>query len=469
MKNLFLLFFTLLFSSQLFADAKSFYFKRAQLIGNQNNKILSSLATFSESVAREKRYAQYIDHENSSDDRTFSQRYYLDTRYAKSSDAPVILYICGESTCRASSLDGAVKERAREWGAVMVALEHRYYGKSQPFTDLSTENLKYLSVKQALADLDRFQKSLTREQGFNGKWVAVGGSYPGNLAALYRLKYPTNVVGALASSAPVLAKENFEEYDAHVTKVAGPICVANMRKAVEMVEAILDSPAELANVKEMFQASDVIDKIDFIYLIADIAAAAVQYGYKDYFCNMINVSNPLDGYAQFAKKLFRAWGMTALSMTFQSAEDTNPDSYLSGFGMRQWLYQSCTEYGYWQNAHHNPAQSSRSSLISLEYHHNACKRLFGMDIPADTDGYNDEYYWPLFDDSTTNILFTNGSTDPWSMLSVVNNENNPLLTTYVIEGAAHCNDLHGSDSGDSIYLKKSRSLFKELAESWLNI
>lgn len=37
--------------------------------------------------------------------------------------------------------------------ANLVALEHRFYGKSQPFTDLKTENLKYLSSEQALSDI----------------------------------------------------------------------------------------------------------------------------------------------------------------------------------------------------------------------------------------------------------------------------------------------------------------------------
>lgn len=40
----------------------------------------------------------------------------------------------------------------------MVTLEHRYYGKSSPFNSLETENLKYLSSKQALFDLAVFRQ-----------------------------------------------------------------------------------------------------------------------------------------------------------------------------------------------------------------------------------------------------------------------------------------------------------------------
>ncbi|KDO57022.1 hypothetical protein CISIN_1g046985mg, partial [Citrus sinensis] len=60
--------------------------------------------------------------------------------------------ICGEYTC-----DGIPNDYlgvlAKKFGAAVVSLEHHYYGKSSPFKSLSTENLKYLSSKQALFDL----------------------------------------------------------------------------------------------------------------------------------------------------------------------------------------------------------------------------------------------------------------------------------------------------------------------------
>jgi len=66
-------------------------------------------------------------------------------------------------------------------------LEHRFYGQSVPKNDLSTDNLRFLSVEQALADLNRFseeyKKTLTTKKN---PWIAVGGSYPGALSAWYR-------------------------------------------------------------------------------------------------------------------------------------------------------------------------------------------------------------------------------------------------------------------------------------------
>ena len=47
---------------------------------------------------------------------------------------------------------------AKKFGAAVVSLEHRYYGKSSPFKSHTTENLKYLSSKQTLFDLAVFRQ-----------------------------------------------------------------------------------------------------------------------------------------------------------------------------------------------------------------------------------------------------------------------------------------------------------------------
>lgn len=78
------------------------------------------------------------------------------------------------------------------------------------FSDLSTDNLRFLSSRQALADLAHFRTMIAETRGLtNAKWVAFGGSYPGSLAAWFRLKYPHLVHAAVATSAPVHATVNF--------------------------------------------------------------------------------------------------------------------------------------------------------------------------------------------------------------------------------------------------------------------
>lgn len=78
-------------------------------------------------------------------------------------------------------------------------------------SDLSTENLSYLSSEQALADLAYFIIAMNEKFNLDHdtKWIAFGGSYPGSLAAWLRLKYPYLIHGSISSSGPLLAKADF--------------------------------------------------------------------------------------------------------------------------------------------------------------------------------------------------------------------------------------------------------------------
>lgn len=418
-------------------------------------------------------FTQLIDHDHP-DLGTFQQRYYVDDSYANGADSPVFFYICGEASCEPRVLNGAIREHAKQYHARLVALEHRYYGVSLPRSSFSKDDLKYLTTDFALRDLAAFRNSMQFQHNWSGQWIAFGGSYPGSLSAYFRLKYPELVSGALASSAPVQAKENFEEYDEHVTKVAGNNCAANIRAANAEIEAALSNPVRLAEIKKAFGVPTLRDNQDFLFFVADIGAAAVQYGYRSEFCSLLVVAEtPLIGYIDFAQYLYKVWHIEdPLSLSTQGAESENPKDYADGLGMRQWYYQSCTEYGYWQNAHHDARKSTRSSLVNADYFRNVCHRLFGIDTPANTKLINDQYYWPLQNNQGSEIYFTNGSTDPWSRLSMTvenGNDNNRLVYYTTIAGAAHCDDLRSPKTTDSDALRDARSRLSRLIGRWLTV
>ncbi len=419
---------------------------------------------------QQQQFTQLLDH-NTPSLGTFSQRYYIDETFSKAKNDPVFFYICGEAECTKRALNGAIRNYAQKYHAKLVALEHRYYGESIPLNTFSTQDLHYLTTEQALDDLAYFQRYLRKENKWTGKWIAFGGSYPGSLSAYYRLKFPYLVVGSLASSAPVMAKEDFFEYDTHVTQVAGPQCATQIRQVVKAVEATLNNKTRFNQMKSLFDATAVNDPVDFLYLIADIGAAAVQYGKRDAFCTALSSSpTPLDGYADFAKKLYQSMEVTAVEMTAQGAMSEEPTDYKNGVGMRQWYYQSCTEYGYWQNANPDRQQSTRSALIDLAYHHQVCRRLFGLNQPAQTASLNNTFYYPLMDALVSNIYFTNGEHDPWSLLSLAEKNGNAVnekLNYFLIEGAAHCDDLHTPNATDSASLQEARQTMELLIATWL--
>jgi hypothetical protein len=460
-------------STNALADAKEFYFQRAQLQKKSGMDFL--FGTSSKAALADEWFDQKIDHTTTTaeDMRTFKQRYWVNSTYAKGPGSPVIFYICGEATCSAEQMGGATLDNAQKLGAYAVALEHRYYGKSQPFDSLTTDNLKYLTIENALQDLAAFETYAKTTLGLSGKWITVGGSYPGALSAFYRAKFPMMIEGALASSAPVQARENFEDYDRHVFEVAGPDCAASMRIVVKEAEAALANPTQLAAVKAQFAAQVIVNPDDFLYIIADIGASAVQYGFRDQFCNAITAAttnaDKVRAYGKFGQEIYAMWGVDALGFSVQSAENLDPNSYLAGFGQRQWMYQSCTQFGFFQNAYHDPAYSVRSARINPTYHRDMCNRLFGFDQPVDVDGTNTNYYQPVLTQSS-NILFTNGSNDPWSLLGInptLGNNTDPNDTVILIDGAAHCGDLSSLSASDSTALTAAKDKFSDLATLWL--
>uniref|UniRef100_A0A1I7X6E8 Peptidase_S9 domain-containing protein n=1 Tax=Heterorhabditis bacteriophora TaxID=37862 RepID=A0A1I7X6E8_HETBA len=151
-------------------------------------------------------FNQKIDHFSSSNE-TFEQRYWHNLNYSKDKNI-IFLLIQGESV----ATDVWVKnpnitylKLAQKFGAHVFQLEHRCFGFSRPYPDLSFPHLSTCTVDQALEDIHTFIQAKNAYFKYsNPKWIIFGGSYPGSLAALFRMKYPNDTKGAIASSAPML-------------------------------------------------------------------------------------------------------------------------------------------------------------------------------------------------------------------------------------------------------------------------
>jgi hypothetical protein len=163
-----------------------------------------------------------LDHFDGATNATWKQRYYVDETHWCGAGCPIFLYIGGEGPQGPVSPRLMLATLAAEHGALMVALEHRFYGASLPTRDMSTANLRFLTSEQALADLARFTAYLTsfdpaalaptggdrasspplalRAAATSSAVVGFGGSYPGNLAAWVRLKYPALFAGTVGRS-----------------------------------------------------------------------------------------------------------------------------------------------------------------------------------------------------------------------------------------------------------------------------
>src|SRR5690606_20029627 len=134
------------------------------------------------------------------------------------------------------------------------------------------------------------------------------------------------------------------------------------------------------------------DNGDFLYVVADMLAAAVQYGRDKTFCQtLVSSSDLVAGYAKAGVSVLSSMGSTPLEISMQAAEkiDITSEDYL-----RQWMWQSCHEFGWFQVANGEGAGTSRSSKIDLEYNEKVCQRLYPTPMKAD-GSMNQEWYNPL--------------------------------------------------------------------------
>ena len=89
-------------------------------------------------------FTQRLDHFRPSETRTWSQRYFLSKKHYKEG-GPTLLMIGGEGPANPAWMGaGAWEDYAKQEGAAMVLLEHRYYGESHPTEDLGVKSMVWL-------------------------------------------------------------------------------------------------------------------------------------------------------------------------------------------------------------------------------------------------------------------------------------------------------------------------------------
>jgi serine protease 16 len=297
------------------------------------------------------------------------QRYWLNREFWGGVDFPIFVYIGGEGAESCSRLTNRMYayQLAQQHQALLVDVEHRFYGESYPTADMSTRNLQHLSADQALADLARIIGHIKSDLNTaSSKVVTIGGSYPGNLAAWFRLKYPSVTQGSIASSAPVLAQTNFYAYmdvvGQSIIHFSGQACF----DAFESAAKTLASYAEAGNYAQLEKDFNTCNPIgstnDLKVLLSDLMGnvqGTIQYNNEH--SGVMNVTDicgtmqqSTDYYANFIalQALYRqANGQSCEDASYADtiAYLSNPEKDANNNG-RPWTYQTCNEFGYFQTA-----------------------------------------------------------------------------------------------------------------------
>ncbi|KAH3755954.1 serine carboxypeptidase S28 family protein [Pelomyxa schiedti] len=397
---------------------------------------------------------QPLDHFDSLNSVTFSQRYYVVEDYWDAPDGPFVISVAGEAAQNSpDGIDDEMGVVAQQNSGVVLTLEHRYFGESLPFTDLSTQHLYWLTVDQVLEDVASFIRYY--QEIVNSKYnktdrnkvVVMGGSYAGMLVSNLRLTYPDIIDVAWSSSGVVDAVFNFTDFDLAVAIGMGQKCAQIMREMSTQIESFLGIPDGNSYVKKIFNATGMSDN-DFMWMLSDAETLPIQYGHFHNLCDPMmdafdNGQDIVQAMADVCNSYFYPTYCGTVGPYLYSDQIMKQIIIAPYSGQRTWWWMVCNELSYAQTY---PGQLGiRSPRITIDWHKEKCDTVFGTGVwPPDTDAFNAKYGGK--NPKTTNVYYLNGSQDPWQW-SAIRQSLSDSCPAWVMTGydVGHCRDLHLAD------------------------
>ncbi|KAJ2065984.1 hypothetical protein GGI08_002092 [Coemansia sp. S2] len=436
-------------------------------------------------------FSQPIDHFGLNRN-TWNQQYVVNATFYKQG-GPIYMVTPGETPLSTYYTDRThFTELAQKTNGLLVAVEHRFYGKSNPMPDLSGPSLKYHTVENVLEDFAAIIRAAKRNPSSvfpvpvsaNSKVVFAGGSYGGALAAWMHAMYPNLVAGAWSSSAVLQYRlQNYQLDQSWGKHLQALGCAKEVAKAVKDLDAILLSgnATAIRNIQAEFGIPALTPR-DFAGLVTSLisaAAMAPNYVDQDYtrttVCSFFNsTQSSLGSYATAVASMIQSQGYSQNDLTQIADTNLNLDNYALSQVGRVWYYQGCAWYGNWQVA---PPTSCgltpyRSQLVDLTYFQPNCKRKFGSNMvtPVNSAGFNRKWMGRLC--GVSNIYYTVGSLDLWRGSSVLTWEGLALPNTtaspiFLIEGGSHTQDLSRGNSRDLPSLTTSRIVGDRQVMKWI--
>merc|ERR1711872_693606 len=431
-------------------------------------------------------FEQVLDHFNAIDGRTWQQRYWVNLEHYVEG-GPAFIMIGGEAAANPKWMTyGQWYKWAEENGAAMFELEHRYYGQSQPTGDMSTEQMVFLSSRQGLEDLGHFMTAMNNKYNLTGSWITFGGSYPGSLSAWMSLRFPHLVAGSVSSSGPLFAKLDYFEYlqvVADALDTTGPGCNIAMTEALTTVEKFVGDQDKWEDLSTMFRlcetldGSNTMDVMSFMELLIDNLAGIVQYNghyEEDIFsiCAIMtdeSIGEPINRLATVNDVMLGSDEDTCLDHTYDSflAQLSETSWAGEGVGWRQWVWQTCTEFGWYQTT--NQDSGVYGHTLPLDFFEQWCQDAFGTEFTHEmmeksVAASNIEYGG--YEPSVNNVVFVHGSIDPWHAMGVLEDLHEGAPSIY-ITGTSHCADMYGDSSSDPEELTAARVRIGGLVEEWV--
>ena len=457
--------------------------------------LLSTLVSFTSCLS----FSNLVDH-FSANPHTYLQRYYQSTKYFGGPGSPILCILGGEGALEGLLYPWIVQIVAKELNAVVIEPEHRFYGQSLPFgnNSFSNENLKLLSIPHALADVAYFIQAKRKEFGCSLNpedssfcpVITVGGSYPGCLSALMRLRYPAIVQIAYAASAPLLFyTQTVDQYAYYkvITESAERSltgCPEKVRSALEIIFESGYSIQTIATNLKLCSIPDYILNDPSLFASELIQIVAVQFANL----NMENYppSNSSGLYAACAAVAAADSAVDAIGAILQQitpnaqcfdilsqvpagANATVACGDFSGCGSGQdgesWDYETCT-FEVQAIGTNGVTDMFIPRDFSLNWLSQHCNRFGATPQPralADLWGLDD-----LVGAGLSHVIFTNGLNDGWSVAGIQKNLSSTLIAINFPNGAHHSDLSHNLPSSfDTPDITAGRQQALDLLTLWL--
>lgn len=328
------------------------------------------------------------------------------------------------------------------------------------------------------------------------RWIAFGGSYPGSLAAWLREKYAHLVHGSISTSGPLLAKVDFVEYYQVVVDSLKTYkqddCVTPVQKAIQQIDVLMKHMIGQRTLNEKYQLCDPVEKsvanpldiANFYEGLASNFAEVVQYNKDnrgshvvtiddvcDLMCNQ-TIGPPVTRLAAVNRLLLQQSNQPCMDYKYDKMVKTMKDVSWSSEvanGMRQWTYQTCTEFGFYQTS--SDADSVFGDKFPADFFVQQCKDIYGerFSNSALNNGVDrTNIIYGALKPTTTNVLYVHGSIDPWHALGLTETGTDQPQPTIYIEGTAHCANMYEPNDNDFPQLKAARELIKKFLGALLN-
>lgn len=428
-----------------------------------------------------------INHYNSCDTRTYSNRFWVNATYYRPG-GPVFYFDSGEQNAHPlvpyflaeAAGPSSVMSLARRFNGIAVLFEHRFYGDlhqgSFPFpinatsgrADAGYAAYKYLNTEQALQDpvyfahhfqptgMDKYWSMLNPSKT---PWIWLGGSYPGIRGAMMRVRNPETFYATWASSAPTQAMVDMWVYYAQAERSMTRNCSADYTAVTRWVDATLSNGTqeEIMDLKrELYtailsgpdgQAPSSVNMTEVAALSNSDIASYLRtplsfyqyYGFERSilpFCNIMETFNQTTtlttdnggttpaiayeaGIFLSTKNITLTW-LAFLTGIAQIDYDSIPTSDDPIQDM-SWMWQYCSEYGYYQRGNPSNPHTIESKFTSLELFQDNCNKAFPVGLPPSPNVTEPNKYggWHI---NPSNIMFSSGEYDPWRGLSPASTE-----------------------------------------------